>query len=352
MMPPQPVRVKQMQADRVTQPDSGFSAKYWAFRVAAAVIPAVPLWIADPLARLIGLVIYAAAPSMRRKARANLARIPTLVDAAALERACRGVFQTLALNYVDFFRMREEDNARIAAEYTVEREELFHQALARGKGLVIVTGHLGNWEMASARIGMFGIPITVPAERLEPERLFQLSCQLRTHHGFRLVPVDRKESLRKLYAALARNEIVLLAIDRDILGTGTPMRLFGELAPIPTGGVLLARRTGAAVLWASSWRVGRGRSAGAFEAIEAPTAEPDGARSARDAGQTALQRALRPQVDMIERKVSERPEQWAAALTDIWPAHAGSRPAQSQSGGSGAPDGARGEHDIALADRH
>jgi phosphatidylinositol dimannoside acyltransferase len=341
-----------MQADRATQDDARFSAKYWAFRVAAAVLPVLPMWLVGPLARLAGLAVYAAAPEMRRKARANLARIPTLANPATLERACRQLFQHLALNYVDFFRMHRVDDAQVAAEFTIEREELLHQALARGKGLVIISAHLGNWEIAIARIGMFGIPVTIPAERLHPQRLYELSCRLRTHHGVRLVPVDRAESLREMYAALARNEVILLAIDRDVLGTGTVMSLFGDPAPIPTGGVLLARRTGAAVLWAGSWRTGRGRSAGAFETIPAPHEEPTEGGSAREAGASALRRALRPQVDMIERKVSEHPEQWLAAFADIWPEPAGTDQDESRRVPMGVAANATTKHESALADRH
>jgi phosphatidylinositol dimannoside acyltransferase len=308
-----------MPADRITPQDTGFSAKYWAFRIAAAVIPAVPAAIADPLARLAGLALYVAATGMRSKARHNLARVPGLQDARRRETVCREAFQHLARNYVDYFRVRLADDARIKAEYTVLHEDLYREALARGKGLIIVTAHIGNWELALARIGLFGHPVTIPAERLNPEKLFQLSCQLRTHHGVHLVPVDRKESLREMYAALARNEIVLLAIDRDVLSTGVPMTLFGEQTTIPTGGALLARRTGASVLWASSWRVAGGRSIGAFEAVEMPTPEPEGTGRERDGGEAALQRALAPQVALIERKVSEHPEQWSAVFTDIWP---------------------------------
>ncbi len=340
-----------MPADHASQRAARFSAKYWAFRVAAAVIPVMPLWISDPLARLAGLAVYAAAPGMRRKARANLARIPGLERPAMLERACRGAFQHLALNYVDFFRTRTVDARRVAAEYTVEHEELFHQALARGKGLIVVSAHLGNWEIALSRMSMFGIPVTIPAERVKPERLFELTRTLRARRCVRMVPVDRRESLREMLAALARNEIVLLAIDRDVTGTGVPVPLFGALAPIPTGGVLLARRSGATVLWASSWRVGRGHSVGAFAAIEPPVAEPDGATEARDDGQAALRRALRPQVKMIERKVAEHPEQWVAVFADIWPDHAGTGETASPDMRSGATAGRMQAHDVALADR-
>ncbi|HEV2236561.1 MAG TPA: hypothetical protein VGR57_07855 [Ktedonobacterales bacterium] len=338
-----------MPANHASQQASRFSAKYWAFRVAAVVIPLVPLWISDPLARLAGLAIYAVAPGMRRKARANLARIPGLERPTVLERTCRQAFQHLALNYIDFFRTRTEDARRIEQEYTVLREELFHQALARGKGLIVVSAHLGNWEIAVSRMGMIGVPITIPAERLKPERLFALSCRLREHHGVRIVPVDRRDSLREMLAALARNEIVLMAIDRDVIGSGVAMSLFGAPAPIPTGGVLLARHSGATVLWASSWRVGRGRAVGGFEEI-APS-EPASATSELSDGQAALRRALRPQVDLIERFVTRHPEQWVAVFTDIWPEHAGAGEAASSAAPSNERDDTRGAHDVALADR-
>jgi KDO2-lipid IV(A) lauroyltransferase len=335
------VKDNRMPADLVTGRQATFNIKYWAFRVAAVIVPAVPVRVSTPVARLAGLVMYLVSPGMRSRARHNLARIPGLGDVRARERTCRQAFQHLALNYLDLFRVRRADDAGIVAEYTVIHEELFQQAMARGKGLIIVTAHLGNLELALARIGLFGHPVIIPAERLQPERLFELSCALRTHHGVRVVPADRRESLRELQAALARNEIVLLAIDRDVLRTGVPMELFGEVTSIPTGGVLLARRTGASVLWASSWRVPGGRCMGGFESIEVPAVQEARSGDAREGSRAALRSVLRPQVDVIERKVAEHPEQWAAVFTEIWPQHVGMVSSQPRAAQSGAISAAR-----------
>src|SRR5690349_1460384 len=133
-----------MSTDLDTGRQADFSVKYWAFRIAAVVVPAVPVQLSAPLARLAGLVLYVISPGMRSRARHNLARIPGLQDARACERACQQAFQHMTLNYLDFFRVRRADDAQVIADYTVIRAELFQQAMARGRGLIIVTAHLGN----------------------------------------------------------------------------------------------------------------------------------------------------------------------------------------------------------------
>ena len=69
-----------MRSENVTAHEAGFSAKYWAFHVAAVVVPLVPVWLSAPLARMAGLVMYVVSPAMRSKARHNLARVPGLQE--------------------------------------------------------------------------------------------------------------------------------------------------------------------------------------------------------------------------------------------------------------------------------
>jgi phosphatidylinositol dimannoside acyltransferase len=310
----------------VQQESGGY--KYQAFRLAAALIPRVPIRFADPVARCVGLALWAAMPKARRLVDANLSRIPGLEYAEPRRKVARGVFQHLALNYLDLFRVRRLTAAQILSGYPVDGEELFRAALARGRGVILLSAHLGNFDLAAARLGLYGVPVTLPLERIKPQRLFELICHLRTHHGIHVVPVDRKDSLRAMYAALQRGEVLSLTVDRDVLGTGIEVPMFGAPARIPTGAVLLARRSGATVLWASTWRDGRGRSRGAFLPVDltttddsVPAAEDDGTTRAtgRPRGQAALTQALRPVVALIEINVAAHPEQWMAALTQMWP---------------------------------
>ncbi|GAC1449347.1 MAG: hypothetical protein PVSMB4_07420 [Ktedonobacterales bacterium] len=237
----------------------------------------------------------------------------------------RGVFRHLALNYLDFFRGRHLSPDSVIASLHIEGQEKLEAAVARGRGVILLGTHLGNFEQAASRLGVIGFPVTVPVERLKPERLFQLVCRLRSHHHLRMVPADTTEGLREMYAALRRGEMVMLAGDRDVLGTGVTVPFFGAPARLPTGIPLVARRSGASVLGAFSWRERRGPARGVFVPIDLGLDRVDQSREESGDGTSrerlrgeALQRALRPIIAALEVQIAAHPEQWVATLAPIW----------------------------------
>jgi KDO2-lipid IV(A) lauroyltransferase len=314
--------------------------KYWAFRLAAAMVPLVPLRLAEWVAQAAGLALWALRPGLRDRVEANLRHVPSLArDPEQRRWAVRGVFRHLALNYVDFFRIHRLTAATILAGWTIQGQDVFDAAVARGRGVIVLTAHLGNFEFAAARMAAMGYPMLIPAERLKPEPLFQLVARLRSHHGVRFVPVDSTQTLREMFAALREGQLVILAADRDVLGTGVTAPFFGAPARLPTGPVLLAHRSGAAVIGAFTWREGRGRAGGIIvpldlagsgagdpadavspESATAGAAVPDDQRHRRTA---VVVRALEPVVRMLEEQIAAHPQQWVAALAPIWGEAAG-----------------------------
>src|SRR5579859_774526 len=97
-----PERVKPSPTVRQAAPveTGGFSWKYWAFRVAGAVAPVVPLWLARPLLVAGGWAAWGLARPLRRRAEWNMGHIPALAaDPARRRRVARQAFVALALNY-------------------------------------------------------------------------------------------------------------------------------------------------------------------------------------------------------------------------------------------------------------
>ena len=307
-------------------------AKYWAWRIAAALVPYIPMWIARPLASATSWLICLFAGGTRHRVEGNLRHIPGLADDhERFISAVYGVFQTTTLNYLDFLRGARLSDAELRAGWTIENQEAFDAAMAQGRGLVLISGHFGNFELAASRLAAIGHRLIIPAERMRPEPLFALFCRLREHHGLRIVPADSRESLRELLDALKRNEVVMFLADRYVAGQSVEVPFFGAPARMPTAPIALALRSGAPVMTAYSWREGPGRSHGIFIPLEmSATANgadvADGANGggiasatvtrARTADQT--QRALRIFLDRLEEQIAARPEQWVAALADVW----------------------------------
>jgi len=318
-------------------------ATYRMWRIAAVIVPRIPLALARPLFALIGALAWVFAGETRRRAERNLRHVPALAaNAARLQEAVRGVFVTSALNYLDFLRGRHLSEHEITSGWTVEHEDLFDEALAEGRGVVLISAHFGNMEFGASRLAHRlenRYPFVVPVERMRPQRLFDLFRELRNHHNMRVVPGDSRESLRELTETVKGGGILLIVGDRHILGSGAPVDFFGETSTFATAPMALALRTGAPIICAFSWRTGPGRSHGVYYRLtwdeangakqpqveRAPAGKPRGAR----AEQTVP--ALRAYVRLLESLISAQPEAWVSALAPVWDA---STPTSASEGAS------------------
>jgi KDO2-lipid IV(A) lauroyltransferase len=300
--------------------------KYWLFRIATLVVPRVPLALARPLTALAGFLAWALAGEARRRVERNLAHVPALAShPRELRRATRGVFHHTALNYLDFLRGPHLSDDEIRDRWVIEGLDLFHQTMAQGKGMVILTGHFGNWEFGVSRLGLEGYPIVAPAERMRPERLFELFCRTREHHGVRLLPADSRETLRHLVDALKANQLAAFAADRYVVGSSMEFPFFGEPARLPTAPMALALRSGAPVMAIFCWRDPGGWRHGRFVPLDLSAIEH--ASSAHERGEETPDRARASEavasamaiyVRAMEEMIIAHPEQWGAALARVW----------------------------------
>ncbi len=315
-------------------------AKFWLFRVAAAVLPVLPMWLLTPLFRLASLVAWVFAGTTRRRVRANLAHVPALADSPArLRRATRGVFAHTFLNYLDFFRGRTLSDAEVAANWQIDGLDLFDEMMARGKGLIVMGAHYGNFERGSSRLGALGYDVYTPAEHLKPERLYEIFCDIRQHHRMHLLDADKRETLRTMLDALKRNEIVMVLSDRYVVGGSEEVSLFGAPARMPTAAPSIAARTGAPTVAIFSWRDRGGIPRATFIPLDdemvtwarthrtsAWVLADDGravstevaAVATKETTAQVAQRILRRFATAVERMVSEHPDQWVSAMSPIW----------------------------------
>lgn len=129
------------------------------------------------------------------------------------------------------------------------------QSLARGKGIILVASHSGNWDAAGVfLVGKLGEFSTV-VERLKPEEVYQTFVSFRQSLGFRVIP--HKGGPEKPTDVLARRlgegRAVCLLGERDLKGKGVEVTFFGEATTMPTGPARLALETGAALHLVGVW---------------------------------------------------------------------------------------------------
>ena len=129
----------------------------------------------------------------------------------------------------------------------------FMAALEKGRGLVLVTGHFGNWEIGGAALAARGVPLDVVAQR-QSNPLFDRSIvEARERLGMRVI--ERRNAPREGLRALRRGRAVAFVADQDARRAGVFVPFFGRLASTHRGPALLALRTGAPIFLGTMVRV-------------------------------------------------------------------------------------------------
>jgi KDO2-lipid IV(A) lauroyltransferase len=125
---------------------------------------------------------------------------------------------------------------------TVEGRAVIDAALAGGRGVIAITGHIGNWELLAAGIARLGYPVTVVARRVKDERFQALVGELRRETGLVVLDRDSPTFVQDIRGELDRNRMVGLLIDQDTRGAGVWVPFFGRPARTPPGAAVLALR--------------------------------------------------------------------------------------------------------------
>jgi KDO2-lipid IV(A) lauroyltransferase len=266
------------------------------FTTIAAVARVFPARAGYLVARGGARVHYALAPRRRAAVRANLSQVRAFVHGSGRQggelppaAAALATFENHASLLFEWLR------ASAGARYPLplDGRDRLDEALDRGRGAILVTCHLGNWEVAAAELARAGYPLTV----VTGEQLGYLAAAVRRDKARRGIAVVRPaDGMRALYRQLAQNRIIILLVDGDIYWRGQPIDFLGTPASLPWGAVRLARSTGAPLFAATMRRTGPG----AFRAAIHPPIDPAG-------DPRAVMRSL---LAPLEQAIAGDPSQW------------------------------------------
>lgn len=219
------------------------------YRLAAAAAAALPRAARLHLARGLGRLLARALPGERRAVRGNLARVLAGTSPALIERKVGETFANFGAFFADLLTLNRRAGVDLRAYVaSAEGEEHLDAALAAGRGVVLLTAHLGNWEFAGRLLSSRGnrtAHVVLSAEQdAALERYLRLDGP-----RLRFVTRHRATSTLGLLAALRRGELVAMQADRPTGERGDAIvPFFGEPAAFPLGPFVLARAAGAAVV--------------------------------------------------------------------------------------------------------
>ncbi|MBI4083610.1 MAG: lysophospholipid acyltransferase family protein [Candidatus Lambdaproteobacteria bacterium] len=281
--------------------------EYGLARAMLALTALIPVPLAQRCGRWTGALGYRLARDHRAVMRYQLAmalpeRCAGAGGAAERERIVRACFGHLGMTLWEALalpRIRREAGRWVL----LENAQALRAAHGRGRGVIVLTGHMGNWELLSAVFERLRIPAQAMVRTMVNRRIHALMQRRRTSAFLGLIERGSPASPRQMLSSLKRGEALIFAIDQDIEGQGVFVDFFGIPAHTPRVAAALALKHDVPVVTAFGVRRPDGTHLFRFEPLSLPP------RAGNDADATLACTQVFSRA--IEAAVRTHPEQWA-----------------------------------------
>ena len=207
----------------------------------------LPSTVAHSVARAAAGTLDRAVPKLRRVAHTNLSLAYPNFDERERDQLIDGVFRTIARMLIALARFPDLNSSNIHKLIEYEGLENYLDAKKAGKGVLVATAHLGNWELSAFAHALMTEPMNVMVRPLDNALIDRLVERRRTLSGNRLIL--KTDGARAVLRALRNNEAVGILVDQNTsVAEGVFMNFFGNLACANTGFVKLAYHSQAPVI--------------------------------------------------------------------------------------------------------
>jgi len=232
---------------------------------------------------------------------ANIERAFPRIPATDRRRVCRASFQHLGLMFIELCAALTEPSERTLAGITLEGLDHLKDAMGMHGRALVLTAHLGNWELLALAHRLTGVPTTVVVRPLDAPWLDVLADRLRRQSGIELI--DKRRALRPVLSALGRGRMVALLLDQNASRReGVFVPFFGRPASTSKSLAVLAVRTRTPVVPIFIYR----ESVGRHRVVIHPSLPVDAASDTERAVAELTQRCTAE----IEAAIGAAPDQW------------------------------------------
>jgi KDO2-lipid IV(A) lauroyltransferase len=219
---------------------------YIFYRIGQWLALSLPLKAGYALAVFFSDVHYVFAEKDRAIVTENLKAIFPGKSDQEIAKIRQQVFRNFAKYLVDFFRFEKIDSGYIKKNIRIKDIRYYDEALTNGKGAVVLTAHLGNWELGGAVISLLGYPFWAVALPHKDKRINDFFNHQRESKNLHVIPLGR--AVRTCLKLLKENKFVALVGDRDFTESGVITEFFGRPAVFPEGPAAFALQTGAPII--------------------------------------------------------------------------------------------------------
>jgi lauroyl/myristoyl acyltransferase len=221
--------------------------KYFIYKFGQFCVTRLTIKASYRIAMFLSGLQYYLSPRDRRAVRSNLRVIVPSADKKQLEMMTKDVFCNFGKYLVEFFRMANDiDENFIRQRIKMENIHYVHEVMAKKKGAIFLTAHIGNWELGGLVISMLGYPVIAIALSHKERPVNDLFNAQRQSRGLTVLPL--KNAFRRCAETLKNNGGVAIVADRDFTNRGEVMDFLGKRTLIPKGAAILSSKTGAPII--------------------------------------------------------------------------------------------------------
>lgn len=281
---------------------------YYLYKIGQFISLACPLNIAYAIATFTANIYWFFSVKDRE---ALIKNIKMVLKEKGSDKLCeshaRGVFINFAKYLVDFFRFSKVDKNYIEKFIDLEGRVYLDEALKNKKGAIILSSHIGNWELAAAIFSSLGYPLHVIALDHADKRVNNFFIKQRLSKGVGVISIGI--ALKKCFKVLKENKFLAILGDRDFSEKGERIKFFGKETLIPKGPAVFSLRTGAPIIPTFMLRQKSNRFKFVFE-------KPI-SRQPTDNEKNDIETLINSYISVIEQYIRKYPDQWYV-FRNIW----------------------------------
>ena len=274
--------------------------EYAVFQVFTWLLESMPLRYVQKTGAFLGGLVYRLG-FRRSVTMQNLRHAFPGWDNRSLEKLAQEAFKSIGTSFFELLWSPQLFKAGIDRIAKVENPEVLTEAKKKGKGVLVLTAHFGNWElMAQGVVALVGFPMLLIVKTQSNRFIDRQINEWRTRLGNTVVPME--VSVREALRTLQEGNIVGLAADQSAAKESLAVEFFGRAVPTFEGPATLSLKTGAAIILTLAIRQGDGTYRIRFE--EVPKTDLTGYNPENVAELT------RRHVRLTESLIRQYPEQW------------------------------------------
>jgi len=270
----------------------------WSIRSILLLSKLMPYRLGVYAGGILGFIAYYLFPRERNRAIAHLTVAFGEKGRPWIQRTARQSFIHLGKSLLEVMLISPRRLARVV---DIQGEENLRTALSLKKGVVYVTGHIGNWELMGHTVAAIN-SLSVIAAPIEPEQVNDMIVRLRARMGVRTILRGRPGASRELIRIFKENRVLGILIDQDTDVESAFVDFMGRPAWTPTAAASMAIKFGAPVIFGTIRRGNDNRHA---ITIEGPL---ELVRTGNDEKDIVANTAMLTK--KIEERIARNPEQW------------------------------------------